>query len=1552
MSTAMPVTSDLNKQNPWPGLRAFSESDRDFFFGRERETAELLGLVQRSPVVVLYGQSGLGKTSLLQAGLFPRLKELNYLPFRVRLNHADDAPPLGRQITLAVAAELDRAQIAGPRAAEGESLWEYFHRMDLDFWGPRNRLLTPVIVLDQFEEIFTLGHRSEKSSARAAQFQKDLEAELEHRPPDAVRERFEANPDEALRYDLKKQSVKFVITLREDFLPDLDPWRERMPSLLPNRFRLERMTGKQALDVILCAGGELVDLAVARDIVDFVSASRRKRSARTLEEREVEPALLSVVCDALNLSRIDHGKARITPDLLSAKREEIIQDFYERTFQGVDPRVREWVEDRLLTSSGYRDRAALDDAKRLGLPESDFDVLVNRRILHREEREGVIWLELTHDLLSDPAARSRAVREQRFEAEAAKAREKAAAEREAQVRSRLRRAQLIVAVCVALLVIAGVALDRAIVATRNARTAENIAVQEKDNSLHSYQTATNMTARMELNIDDTGIPTATAVNNIQEVERAYSELSRQGTLADLQHAQFLTKAADAYYRVGYIKEGLDESQKALDLLAQIAGPEVPADVLQLTRAEALYSRGDGLLTIGHLAEARNCFDDAIKLAVANQTPNLKWDATRVNVLSRIDLARLDDQQWAYPSANAHLRDALSIVKANEVDAARNPNSPYANEILWWNAQALQEMGRSQNEDSDAQRYFVDAAGVITGLIARDPQNLRWKRTFARINFGRALNAKDLERFDEATQLFEQSEATSEDLCNRDPLNLDWRLGLLQSHLGLGLVHQASGEWDLSQEALKQAETEATQLLEAQPTWTMALYDAAQVDFALGDVFRAKYGDESHADEQKILLQQEESYFAKARKLSEQGIEESPEDLEFVRLAALSMQRQGLILATQGAALDTTVKGNQELQNTDETEALQDYSEAFAKLRPIESAAQNHPTIVSDEARLHYWSGNALLQLNRPKDAVAEYMDALTPAKALIRKLPVGDNYELLTWIYEAIAEGYAKENNVDQDLANYRLAEQEIHQALLLSPTNTGYHVEDSFIQSKLFEIYFKRNDLPSAVDALDRGVTISLEGLTTDYSDLTLNQNIDYYRRQLGTVQDALHAGQSSAAPAAGAIHLSPEQSKALLQKTDLLLAESAPEKLLDRNARQLSWTMRPLMPGAWRTLADAERGDALKSVLALNKNLKPDEVWAIRRLPLGFYDHVALYEAQVVLPDGTPGIAAFLQSGTKTFPVDGTLESVHALNAASQLKLDNVGLATDYMRFWLGMDQLSSGRLNVIDAPGEIDWLPEATAAQRESVAANIKPLTAEPISDRGWQAISTIQYNGYLERASLHLSRFGEIKVENANFVSPRLPIFLELFDNGIRVTRTIEAVDRQVLEGKVAGAEALLKKNPADPTALSELPEWYFELQRWKDAVDTQKAELASIKSEPKHDADWSSNLEGAYVSLAWYELFTRDFDESLAASEEAIKLDATDLTAETNHAHALLFLKRFPEAEAIYLQHRGEKMSADSDQIWNQVVFGDFDDLQKAGIITPDVAPEVAHIRELLKPPSN
>ena len=129
---------------------------------------------------------------------------------------------------------------------------------------------------------------------------------MEGRPPVAVKARFEGDSSAAIAFDFDKQSAK-VSSLREDFLADLEGLRERLRTIAQNRFRLRVMNGAQALDVVLKPAADLVNEAVAVEIVNFVSSSRRRHdSAATREElpgREVEPALLSVVCRELNNRR-------------------------------------------------------------------------------------------------------------------------------------------------------------------------------------------------------------------------------------------------------------------------------------------------------------------------------------------------------------------------------------------------------------------------------------------------------------------------------------------------------------------------------------------------------------------------------------------------------------------------------------------------------------------------------------------------------------------------------------------------------------------------------------------------------------------------------------------------------------------------------------------------------------------------------------------------------------------------------------------------------------------------------------------------------------------------------------------------------------------------------------------------------------------------------------------------------------------------------------------------------------------------------------------------
>jgi hypothetical protein len=94
--------TDVDPQRPWLGLDSFSESTRGFFHGREDEIAELARRVQRKPLTVLFGQSGLGKTSILRAGLVPRLRPEGYCPVYLRVDHGPQAPPPAEQLKQAI----------------------------------------------------------------------------------------------------------------------------------------------------------------------------------------------------------------------------------------------------------------------------------------------------------------------------------------------------------------------------------------------------------------------------------------------------------------------------------------------------------------------------------------------------------------------------------------------------------------------------------------------------------------------------------------------------------------------------------------------------------------------------------------------------------------------------------------------------------------------------------------------------------------------------------------------------------------------------------------------------------------------------------------------------------------------------------------------------------------------------------------------------------------------------------------------------------------------------------------------------------------------------------------------------------------------------------------------------------------------------------------------------------------------------------------------------------------------------------------------------------
>ncbi len=123
-ANAAGVATAVDAKNPWLGLASFTEETREYFYGREEEVAELARRVQRKLLTILFGQSGLGKTSILRAGLVPRLRTQGYCPVYVRIDYGREAPEPADQIKAAIAASARRSgewTQAGV-AVEGESL--------------------------------------------------------------------------------------------------------------------------------------------------------------------------------------------------------------------------------------------------------------------------------------------------------------------------------------------------------------------------------------------------------------------------------------------------------------------------------------------------------------------------------------------------------------------------------------------------------------------------------------------------------------------------------------------------------------------------------------------------------------------------------------------------------------------------------------------------------------------------------------------------------------------------------------------------------------------------------------------------------------------------------------------------------------------------------------------------------------------------------------------------------------------------------------------------------------------------------------------------------------------------------------------------------------------------------------------------------------------------------------------------------------------------------------------------------------------------------------
>jgi hypothetical protein len=208
---------------PYNGLQPYTEADSEYFFGRDGDRDLVIANLMASRLTVLYGPSGVGKSSLLQAGVMPHLRRLDDEAFSyvatdqaIVVYHAswrdDPLTDLTESLRAALPDELD-PDVVPPSPFSADLLRAVTRRLDADVY----------LLCDQFEEetVYQDGARADAFAAALGRI-----------------------------VSMAGLRVNVLLGVREDALAKLDRLEAYVPDLFSNSLRLDHLSVTAAREAI------------------------------------------------------------------------------------------------------------------------------------------------------------------------------------------------------------------------------------------------------------------------------------------------------------------------------------------------------------------------------------------------------------------------------------------------------------------------------------------------------------------------------------------------------------------------------------------------------------------------------------------------------------------------------------------------------------------------------------------------------------------------------------------------------------------------------------------------------------------------------------------------------------------------------------------------------------------------------------------------------------------------------------------------------------------------------------------------------------------------------------------------------------------------------------------------------------------------------------------------------------------------------------------------------------------------------------------------------
>lgn len=469
----------------YPGLRPFERSQSAVFHGRGDDISRLSNLVLRERLVVLFAKSGMGKTSLLQAGCAPELERQDFVPVFLRTERSD------RPLLESIGEMLDKnPQVSGRdeiglRPGAPQTLWEKMKRLEFDLNGLP---ATPVLVFDQFEEAFTLSH----ADAGRRKFFEELADLANETMPESLRASLMEDfaygkiDVETMQWWERQPDVRIVLSIRSDFLHMIDRVSKTIPGILRNRYELQPLDREKARAAIVKPAEQEGDYAspmfayapaALEEMLDFLSGrdtGTKEEGQNPTRADEIEAVNLQIICQDVEERVIDYQKhtgfevdghfyegteglrnsirnfyqnqlnafpkAYVERMLLKAQQGVLMQEadktLTDRPTEMLRELARRLIEESLITP-GNRRNSVVDDTliSEYQVSPDFLDTLVDKsRLLRKEPRLDDFYYEISHDTLLPPVIESRNARRDKERADREKAEYQASLAEEARRR--------------------------------------------------------------------------------------------------------------------------------------------------------------------------------------------------------------------------------------------------------------------------------------------------------------------------------------------------------------------------------------------------------------------------------------------------------------------------------------------------------------------------------------------------------------------------------------------------------------------------------------------------------------------------------------------------------------------------------------------------------------------------------------------------------------------------------------------------------------------------------------------------------------------------------------------------------------------------------------------------------------------------------------------------------------------------------------------------------------------------------------------------------------